>query len=298
MRPIATIPVTDPRGWPSALAVALSLLIAAAPALGQLFGPKKDKDEETWTIRCATATGPDQMQRAERLAAALKQVKGLKPELVQTFRTEEGTSVYYGKYRRVYGSPTEVEQYKPDAKRDLELIRKLRLQDRDVWPFILATMDVLPTYQPGKPEWDLGKVDGYWSLHVAVFYNTETMSGRRTAAEEYCKILREQGEEAYFHHGPSNSSVYIGAFPKSAVQEVRSEDPLSGQVSTTLRIVDPRLAKAKEKFPHSLHNGHEMYEVIRDPRTQAVQQRLPTPSFLVKTPRARQLEQAQEQRRP
>lgn len=259
-----------------------------------LFGG--DKDDEIWAIRCITYQGADQYARAERVAEALRRVSGLKADLVQVLADDEGTSVYYGRYKRRFSGGNKEERWEPDAKRDLELIRKLQPQGTNDWPFLLATMDVLPTYRSSRPEWDLNNADGYWTLHVAVFYNTETMTGRRRAAEEYCRILREQGEPAYFHHGTANSSVYIGAFPKSSVQAVRQEDAVAGQVTTVNRIVDPKLRELAERFPHSLHNGHEMYEVLRDPKTGEVQQRIPTPSFLAIMPKARQLEAAREKR--
>jgi hypothetical protein len=223
-------------------------------------------------------------------------VGGLKADLVQVLADDDGTSVYYGRYKRRFSGGTKEERWEPDAKRDLELIRKLQPQGTSDWPFLLATMTVLPTYRASSPEWDLNNADGYWTLHVAVFYNTETMTSRRRAAEEYCRILREQGEPAYFHHGTSNSSVYVGAFPKSSVQAVKQEDAVAGQVTTVNRIVDPKLRELSERFPHSLHNGHEMYEVLRDPKSGEVQDRIPTPSFLAVMPKARQLEAAREKR--
>ncbi len=260
-----------------------------------LFGGS-EKDDEIWAVRCITYQGADQFQRAERVAEALKKVNGLKADLVQVLADDEGTSVYYGRYKHKYASGDKEDRFEPDAKRDLELIRKLQPQGSDDWPFLLATMDALPNYRSSNPTWDLNNADGYWTLHVAVFYNTETMSGRRRAAEEYCRILREQGEQAYFHHGTSNSSVYIGAFPKSSVQAVKQEDAVAGQVTTVNRIIDPKLRELSERFPRSLHNGHEMYEVLRDPKSGEVQQRVPTPSFLAVMPKARQLEAAREKR--
>lgn len=253
-----------------------------------------DKDEEVWAIRCVGLSGQDQFRRAQNLADALKKVRGLRPDLVQVLTDDDGTAVYYGRYRRIYASGDKPERFEPDGVKDLELIRKLQLQGSDMWPFMLASMAILPTYRSPHPEWDLNNADGYWSLHVAVFYNTETMTGRRSSAEEYCRILRAQGEEAYFHHGGANSSVYIGAFPKSAVQEVREEDAIAGRVSTVNRIVDPRLQELMKRFPNSLHNGHEMYEIVRNPRTGEIEERIPTPSFPVIMPKAQQLEQSRQ----
>lgn len=243
-------------------------------------------DEEVWAIRCITLRTPDRFQRANTYAEALKKVAGLKPNLVQVISDDDGTAVFYGRYRREYQAKGATDRFTPNHLADLEAIRGLRFQGADVWPFILASMDLLPTYRPQHPEWNLADADGYWSLHVAVFYNTDTLRTRRSAAEEYCALLRKQGEEAYFHHGTVNSSVYLGTFPEGAVVEMRREAPLSGTVSTTLKIVEPRLLDAQRRFPVSLHNGHTMYDVIRDPATGNVKERIPVPSFPVVMPKA------------
>ncbi len=43
---------------------------------------------------------------------------------------------------------------------------------------------------------------------------------------------------------------------------------------------------AQKRFPYSLHNGHKVYEIVRDQRTGDVKERNPTPSFPVIMPRA------------
>ncbi len=250
-------------------------------------------DEEVWAIRCITLTTPDRMQRAKSYADALKKAAGLKPELVQVLNDEDGSAVFYGRYQRAYGPAGESERFTPDNLKDMEVIRSLRLAGAEVWPFLLASMDVLPTYRSTHPEWNMAEAEGYWSLHVAVFYNTETMRSRRSAAEEYCALLRQAGEEAYYHHGPVNSSVYVGAYPKEAVTDVRREDPLTGRVQNVSRIVDPRLLDAQKRFPTSLENGHTMNEITRG-ADGTVKERIPTPSFVVIMPKAqRQIDEAE-----
>jgi len=246
----------------------------------------KSSDEELWAIRCITLHGSDRFRLSKMYAEALKKVPGLKPDLVQVISDEDGTGLFYGRYRRIYGAERSGKMYKPNHLRDLETVRTLRFQGAEVWPFILASMDVLPTYRSHHPEWNLANVDGYWSLHVAVFYNTDAMRSRQSAAEEYCGLLRKDGVDAYFHHGPVNSSVYVGTYPREAVTEVRREAPLRGEVVTTNTIVDPRFLEAQKRFPISLHNGHKMYEVIRNRRTGEVKNRIPAPSFPVIIPKA------------
>ncbi len=260
---------------------------AAGPAGGAGLGPRGDED--VWAIRCMTLPGGGRQREAEQYAEALRKVPGIKPELVQVFTDEDGTSVFYGRYERFVAVNGQI-RYRPDPTPDLDLVRrqKLNVPGVDVWPFILATLDVPPTFRPSHPEWDLRGVDGFWGLQVAVFYNTETFRTRRAAAEEYCRLLRSQGESAYFHHGAAASSVVIGPFPETAVITVRSENPLSNRVTVTERIVDPAMLEAQRRFPHNLHNGHIMYEVRRDARG-AVTQREPAPSFPVVLPKAQRL---------
>jgi hypothetical protein len=264
------------------------LLLAGCATPGKLGAPASNNDEEVWSIRCLTLHETNRFERATAYADALQRVKGLRPELVQVLTDEDGTAVFYGRYQREYGPEGATEHFKPDQLQDLRTIRELsvRTGGGDAWPFYLAELDVLPTYRSAHPEWNLAQAEGYWSLHVAVFYNTEQFRSRRSAAEEYCALLREKGEEAYFHHGTVNSSVYVGLYPEGAVAEVRREDPLAGRMTTTLKMVDPRLAAAQERFPTSVQNGHTIYEVTRDHGGQ-VTQRTPARSFPVVIPKAK-----------
>lgn len=256
------------------------------PAFGHAGGPAAGVEEDVWAVRCITVPGPERQVRAESYATALKRVPGLKPELVQIVNDEDGTAVFYGRYRRVYGVGAEADTYQPHHLRDLELIRSLRLETGDVWPFILATMDVLPTYRSGHPEWDLTDQEAFWSLQVAVFYNTDEFHSRRSAAEEYCRLLRESGEDAYYHHGPANSSVCVGLYPFEAVAEVRQENALAGRTTTRMAIVDAKMLAAQKRYPCNLENGHRMYDIVRDARTGDVKERAPRPSFPVILPKA------------
>ncbi len=199
---------------------------------------------------------------------------------------EDGSTVFYGRYQREYGPEGAAERYRPDHLRDLETIRALRFQKEDIWPFILASMDLLPTYRPAHPEWNLEQAEGYWALHIAVFYNTDEMRARRSAAEEYCRLLRAQGEPAYYHHGVVNSSVCIGTYPQEAVSEIRRDDPIAGRVVVTSTIVDSQMLEAQKRFPTSTQNGFVVYDIKRDPTTGAVKERIPAASFPVVIPRA------------
>lgn len=274
----------------------LALLVAGCeqPGGGMSMRGSGD-DEDVWAVRCRTLRGANRFQLADSYANALKKVDGLKPELVQVFHEAEESTVYYGRYQRGYDARSDTESFRPDPLRDLDLIRHLSLNVQDpalgsriVWPFQLATMGTLPVGRGQHPEWELSKAPGYYSLQVAVFYNTEGMRRRRYAAEEYCRLLREEkGEQAYYHHGAVNSSVCIGAFPEEAIQTFQQQDELTGIIQVTEKIVDERMLVLQRRFPHNRHNGSVFYEIVRDPQT-GKKYRDPHTSFAVEIPRAEQ----------
>ncbi len=266
---------------------ALAAISAAGSAQGQLFDwLKKDKDKsrgDAWAIRCISIDGPDAARLAHGYGDALKGIAGFKADLVRVIDGPSGSTLYYGEYRRRYDARNEVEMFDPDPRPTLERLRGLSLGGQDIWPFQLATMAALPGASEGGQDWALRDAKGYWSLQVAVFYDTGEFRQRREAAEQYCKLLRDQGEEAYVDHGDVHSIVSIGTFPKSAIQAFRRPHPLTGDFELRERMVDERLLALQKKFPHNLHNGAVFYEVRRDPARGAAEREAHT-SFAVRIP--------------
>lgn len=249
-------------------------------------------DEDIWAIRCITLDGADRFELAKKYAEALKDVRGLKSKWVSVFNETGETSVYYGRYKRVYKARTGKESFKPDPLKDLALIRQLSLEVPDpatgavkpFWPFRLATMETLPVGGGKHPEWELSNARGFYSLQVGVFYNSEKMRRRRFAAEEYCRLLRKEGREAYYHHGAVNSSVCIGGFPKAAIQTWQEQNPYTGIIRVRSTITDERMLALQREFPHNTHNGSIFHEITADPKT-GKKVRSPHTSFAVEIPR-------------
>ncbi len=260
---------------------------------GGLFSWTRGKpaSDDLWAIRCISIRGPQRFATADSYAEAIRKVKGLKPDLIAVFDVDAASNVYYGRYERRYNERNGQESFRPDPLADLELIRKLSFDmpddsgtARPVWPFLYATMESLPTTQTLPPEWCLDHAVGQYSLQIAVFYNSEQMRQRKSAAEQYCQLLREQGEEAYYYHGEQNSIVCVGAFPASAIESVKRTNPLTGSVEFSAKIVDERMLALQRKYPHNTHNGHIFYERRRDPTTGKVSRDAHT-SFPVLVPR-------------
>lgn len=265
----------------------LTLLLAGCTAgNGGFSGGGASANAPLWAIRAASASGDDRARVAENQAAALRRVPGLKPDLVSVHDTGRERVVYYGRYQRIQGGADGAAGFKPDPRNDLELIRSLSttVNNQPYWPFLYATMEELPTARTAPAEWDLNNAQGHWSLQVAVFYNNEVITSRRELAEAYARELREQGHEAYYHHGAINSIVTVGLFPQDAVQTVMTPDPLTGVQTATSRIADERILELQKTFTHNLHNGRRLNTIIRDPQTGEIKERVPQSSFLVLTP--------------
>lgn len=255
------------------IACAPILLLSGCQGLNAAPGASP-QGEDIWAIRCITIDGPNRLRAAQNYADALRKVKGLRPEQVQVVDEAGQSSLFYGRYRRTYDAVRQRESYQPDPRKDLELIRQLSFPAEDagggaryLWPFHLATLETLPTARGELARWELTNAAGYYSLQVAVFYDVDEFRGRRLACEQYCKLLREQGEEAYFLHGPAMSIVCVGSFPKQAIQSYQETDPFTGRIKVSQKIVDPKMLDLQRKYPHNLHNGRIFYEIIHDPQT-------------------------------
>ena len=103
--------------------------------------------------------------------------------------------------------------------------------------YFQALVVPLPSGQVGPPEWNLQNAPGVYSVLVAVFYDVprDEYVGRKEFAVEYCKQLRQKGNEAYYHHGPNRSGVMVGSFPALAIRTV-SRDGKEKRVIASLRM--------------------------------------------------------------
>jgi len=102
-----------------------------------------------------------------------------------------------------------------------------------------------------------------WNMAYNISVTTHTPEERWMWVQDGIKLLRDQGEEAYIHHGPVHSSVCIGAFPKAALRTFQQADAMTGRVQVVQRIVDPKMLAVQKRYPHNLHNGAKMYQVVR-----------------------------------
>lgn len=239
-----------------------------------------------YAIRALTTHGRTHYRMSEVYADYMRSADGLDGALVQVTHGSDNSSIYYGRYQRNVNPFTREQTFRPDFTADLQRVRSLVVGRRTERPFSAATVEVLDLPKPRYPQWDLARQDGYWSLQVGVFYETSGLKKPREAAESYCKLLRDQGHEAYLHHGETVSSVCIGVFGKNALRDEKKRHPRTGRQFVGTVFADPRLAALQRKFPHNLENGHKMYDIVRNRTSGEVTKRTARASFVVKIPRA------------
>jgi hypothetical protein len=166
------------------------------------------------------------------------------------------------------------------------------------------------------PQWDLANAPAgmVWSLQIAAY---EGSPQRKKYAVDAVREARAQGVPAYYYHGPSISSVCVGAWPRQAVtgemepafndpNQKRTMDQILQQqpadlivlppgmpavnkefqtprgrvraVTSELTVVDPTLQATMKSYPNHYRNGDAEGVNTKN----GVQ---PKPSFLVKIPR-------------
>jgi hypothetical protein len=271
--------------------------------------PNIPKDAE-WTILCATIVGPDHAAQARSARAAL--IKQTQMRDWYVIHGEGQTTLYYGFYRAI-NDPNDAKE-SARAQNDRHAIAGLTDPANGARLFSSVILTKLDAADPTAPaEWDLTRAQGAYSLQIAVFKDSPS---RRSTAVEAVREARAQGYEAYFYHGPTSSSVCIGAWPATAVREhndfnVKNMEkpgavPLvtAGQiptlpqgdlmtpdgkpinvVSAKFEVLDPKLRAVMLEFPTHSINGVEQ-PVLLDPRTGQKRLAPKRSSFLVKIPRA------------
>lgn len=270
--------------------------------------PNIPKDAE-WTILCATFSGADNGSQARAAKTNLRSMTKMPDWYI--IHGQGQTTLYYGFYRSI-NDPKDAKE-SARAQNDRKSIAALTdANGTRLFPAVILTK--LDTPDPSSPpEWDLTRAAGAYSLQIAVFKDSPE---RRNYAVNAVREARGAGYEAYYYHGPTASSVCIGAWPETAVRERNDfnvkamENPgavplvtagslptlAEGQqymtpdgkpinvVAAKYEILDPKLLATMQQFDKHSVNG-VVQPVVVDPRTGQKRLAPVRPSFLVKIPR-------------
>ncbi|MFB3890551.1 MAG: hypothetical protein ACE15C_00865 [Phycisphaerae bacterium] len=236
-------------------------------SLGAIGGT--NNGDEEYTIGLTAYIGKDHNEKAQYLEAQTRQQTGWKN--VYAIHKEFRSELYVGRYR------TEEE-----ATADMKRVKRWRDSTGTV-PFPDPAVVEMPGVEPGPPQWNLKKVPGEYSVVVAVFKPQTDLQfvPRRKLAVEYCKELRGKGEEAYYYHGPVESSVCVGLFGKDAI----GEQYVNGAWQPVIQ--DKRINAIMQKHPYLAVNGgiYPMKTMGVSPEGKPVIKEIKPPTYPFRIPR-------------
>ncbi|MEM6750479.1 MAG: hypothetical protein AAF612_08415 [Planctomycetota bacterium] len=199
----------------------------------------RTRQEVGWTIEVARWTGQNGRSRAWTGARVLRE-SGLPG---QVWYREAGALVtlYFGRFASAED---------PEASSMLSMVQGLTYEGG--MPFAsarLAPIDPQSRAAPTDDPLDARRFAGSYTLAVG-FYDPSFGEGYRDAAEQAARVLRDQGEEAYFYHASRNSLVTIGEFTDDDFVMHRGA-----------RAYGPRVRAVQQRFPDFAGNGRVLERV-------------------------------------
>ena len=213
-----------------------------------------DVDSAAWSVLLATVSGPEGRATAMTIR---DEVARRYPTLRDAFvrSTQRGSVVLSGRFP----SPQA-----PEAQARLKEVKEMTEGGVRAFPRAMLTRFGAGSEQgpPGPNDLRIVRQNAptqtLYTLQVAVWsaFGTDElkMSEIKRSAEEYCRSLRSQGNEAYYFHDfdTRTSTVTVGVFGADAY------DPRS-------TLYAPEVEKVMRAFPKHLVNGEELLVPV-DPR--------------------------------
>ena len=133
-----------------------------------------------------------------------------------------------------------------DAEAGLAAVRNAEISGRR--PYRKARLEPITSAGGTFSEFDLAQHSGFRTLLVAIF-DDHYDGSRQVAAERYVQQLRDAAPdgrpaEAYFYHGPTQSTVSVGLYSYADFTPVNGIDAYG-----------PRILEQQQRFPVILRNG-------------------------------------------
>lgn len=248
----------------------------AAPSAATLSGvvtpPQADSAAQGWSVVVAVFRGEDQEAEARALVGRVRTEGGLPEAYAQ--KRAQATVIAVGNFEG------------RDEARAEELLHRVQAIEAGVGgqrPYTGAYLAPPPsTPAPGRlPQYNLLRAKdqagekALYTLQVGVYGRDDLehpgerdLGEARRAAEQAAVTLRQEGEQAFYFHGPRRSMVTVGVF------DAGDFDPQAPQFKSS------RLREAQKRFPYNLYNGAG----VREKRKGDGQARL-QPSNLVAIPK-------------
>ncbi len=216
-------------------------------------GDKKETGDEaatggdSWVIAICLYTGDEHAEVARIACEHVQREGGLPGAFTQP--RGKGTLVAYGRF----DGPED-----PRAQAELKRLHEMKVKDETPYALVwLAPPPVSSKVKIGSmPQFELRQAKAYYgdhalyTLQVGVYGRRDLdkptekdLADARKAAEAAVVELRQAGEEAFYYHGPTMSTVTVGVFDESDF------DPQVPSYQST------RLREAKRLHPYNLYNG-------------------------------------------
>jgi hypothetical protein len=233
----------------------------------------------SWSIVLIAFRGDAQEAEARRGLAVVQNDWGLPDAYLD--RRGQTTVIAFGRY---------TDPQTRDAQADLQRVRAVEavIEGERQQPFEFAFL-APPANIPGsQPDFDLRnaqKIHGKWAvytLQVGLYRRDDGKQATaaesaefRRMAEEAVLRLRREGEQAFYFHGPTGSTVTVGLF---GVEDFDAQ----------LGLESPRLRTLRQRYPHNLLNGAGIKRrmTVTDKQGRQVKAERLDPSMLVAVPKA------------
>ena len=210
-----------------------AMVVAALAFVAGCQGVATRDEAPTLTVVLLEYKGPEAVESAQRLAGELR-AQGLDEAFIVP--GDQHAAVCAGRF----GS------WK-DPAADQMLLRVRRIRDaQGQYPFAGVMLMPVPEPLPKNP-WPVQEADGQYTLIVASWQNP----GRMGRAQAYGRQLRQHGYEAYVYHGPSKSTVSVGAFGP----EIFDDPGKVGRPDARPTVVDPKVKQLRQAFPTLILEG-------------------------------------------
>jgi hypothetical protein len=203
--------------------------------------PKQTRDPEAyrdpaggqgWAIRVAEITGEHRHEQAMEVASRLRTEAQLSDVWIED--TGNAAHVYHGRFANASD---------PKIRPALERVQAIEIDGENPYAHSRLVPLVGETHVIADP-FDLRQFIGYYSLQIG-FYDAAYGESFREAAEQAVRVLREEGHEAYFYHGPYRSIITVGIFTYD--QAFVS----AGAIDTYAPVIH----ELQKQFPYNLGNG-------------------------------------------
>lgn len=224
---------------------------------------EKRAKEGGWSILLAEFRETDAKRRAQMLSLRLQQETPLEETWV--YSTRDTASVYFGVFDNTNT---------PDAQTALRRVHDTTLDNVAYFEFA----DFVPiggTAGSANHPMNLKQYTGMYTLQVAVF-DEKYPDGRFAGAEQYARQLREDGQDAYFYHGPHRSMVTIGLWGREQAFETKENPRLPG---TFVDVYASHVRELQKEYPHNLLNGYTLMQGVA-----GEEEKVEQPSRLVRIP--------------